>query len=112
MAFELEVEAVGVVVGGQGAGEARGHRGVAQAGLSLAPALLGTCGGSTGPCGAFPPPGQGERAACAGIALPSLPTPSGPVNHRGQAGTGLDSAGDAPVCALLGDWDGMGWGRG
>lgn len=44
-ASQLEVEAVGWIVGRQSASEARRHRLVAQAGLSLAPALLVTCGG-------------------------------------------------------------------
>lgn len=75
LAFELEVEAVGIVVGMQGAGEARGHRGVTQARLSLAPALLITCKqrGKHGALRCLPGRshrGGRDRAACPGARPP------------------------------------------
>lgn len=68
-ASQLEVEAVGWIVGRQSASEARRHRLVAQAGLSLAPALLVTCGGQMQSSSvAFPAPkaGVGCGRCCGG----------------------------------------------
>lgn len=77
LAFELEVEAVGVVVGVQGAGEARRHRGVTQAGLCLAPALLVTCGGKHGALRCLsrpePPGGRGKSSVCRCLPSPACP---------------------------------------
>lgn len=89
LAFVLEVEAVGVVVGAQGAGEARGHGGVTQARLPLAPALPITCGtgGNTEPCGAFPGRShRGESAACPGPCPPQNPIE---LSQAGGSGAGF-----------------------
>lgn len=88
-ASQFEVEAVGRIVGWQSASEARRHRLVAQAGLSLAPDLLVTCGGQMQSSAvAFPAPkagvGCGRRcggrgglwaasAPCRALALPAEP---------------------------------------
>lgn len=101
LAFVLEVEAVGVVVGAQGAGEARGHGGVTQARLPLAPALPITCGtgGNTEPCGAFPGRNhRGESAACPGPCPPQNPIE---LSQAGGSGAGFPR-GCSPVCRAPG----------